>query len=334
MSTQERLDHFIEHKGLVFGIAYKMTGSVTEAEDIVQETFLRWERSKEEKIKSPKAFLSTVAARLSIDSLRKAKRKRETYIGPWLPEPMAPEPVYEQPDSETLDLAFLHLLEKLNPIERAVFLLRETFEMDYDSVSKVVGKNQENCRQILKRAKEALKSDRKRYEAPSEKRRKIFRDFLLASSKGNPDLLVPFLKEEIILWSDGGGKVNAARIPIIGKERVSHFFHRTSNNRFKYSLDFYFGMVNGSETLIGYHKDQPAYLQSFLIDEDRIARIYSILNPDKLKSFENKDDLINKGLIFPVETFLLFPQTYQKGLSKWINPVVKLVKWAIKIKTD
>ncbi|PJZ25369.1 RNA polymerase subunit sigma [Leptospira hartskeerlii] len=329
MNTQERLDQFIENKGLVFGIAYKMTGSVVEAEDIVQETFLRWEKSKEEKIRSPKAFLSTVAARLSLDSLRKAKRKRETYIGPWLPEPLAPEPMEEELDPETLDLAFLHLLEKLNPIERAVFLLRESFEMGYDSISKVVGKNQENCRQILKRAKESLKSDRKKYDAPSEKRKKIFRDFLLASSKGKPELLVPFLKEEIVLWSDGGGKVNAARIPIIGKERASHFYIRTGSNKLKYTLDFYFGMVNGAEALIGYYKDQPAYMQNFLIDEDGISKIYSVLNPDKLKSMENKQKLIDEGLIYPLENFLLFPHTYRKKVAKWLNPVAKLVKWAI-----
>ncbi|TGK00196.1 sigma-70 family RNA polymerase sigma factor [Leptospira langatensis] len=329
MTNQEKLDQFIEHKGIVFGIAYRMTGSVTEAEDIVQESFLRWEKAKEISIKSPKAFLSTIAARLSLDSLRKAKRKRETYIGPWLPEPMAPVSSEEEPDSETLDLAFLHILEKLNPIERAVFLLRETFEMEYDSISEVVGKSVENCRQILKRAKEALKTSRRRYEANPETRKKIFRDFLLAASKGKPELLVPFLKEEIVIWSDGGGKVNAARIPIYGQERVSHFLNKVRANPLRHQLDFYYTFVNGAESLIGYNGNEPVYFQNFLIEEEGIWKIMNVLNPDKLNSFQNKQELLDKELIFPIENFLLFPNSYHKGVPKWLNPVVQLVKWVV-----
>lgn len=156
----ERLDQFLEHKGLVFGIAYRMTGSFTDAEDIVQETFLRWSNAKEQLIRSPKAFLSTIATRLSLDTIRKTKRKKETYIGPWLPEPI-PANNEDEIDPDTLDLAFLHLLEKLNPVERAVFLLRESFALDYEIISKSVGKKQDACRQILKRAKENLRSEKR-----------------------------------------------------------------------------------------------------------------------------------------------------------------------------
>ncbi len=329
MNTQERLNQFIDNKRLVFGIAYRMTGSVTEAEDIVQETFLRWEKSKEESIRSPKAFLSTIATRLSLDSLRKAKRKRETYIGPWLPEPLAPVSEEEEPDTESLDLAFLHILEKLNPLERAVFLLRETFEMDYSEISKAVGKSQENCRQILKRAKDALKTDRRKYNANPEIRRKIFKDFLLASSKGNPELLIPFLKEEIVIWSDGGGKVNAARIPIIGKERAASFMNRVRSNPVRNNLEFYFAMVNGAETLVGYQNGKPAYFQSYIIENDGIWRIMSVLNPDKLAAFQNKEALIENGSLIPIEIFILFPNAYHTPLQKWLNPLAKLVRWAI-----
>ncbi|MFB5651885.1 sigma-70 family RNA polymerase sigma factor [Leptospira wolffii] len=329
MTTEERLDQFMENKGLVFGIAYRMTGSVTEAEDIVQETFLRWEKSAREVIRSPKAFLSTIATRLSLDSLRKEKKKRETYIGPWLPEPMAPSSSEEEPDSETLDLAFLHLLEKLNPLERAVFLLRETFGMEYPEISKSVGKSQENCRQILKRAKDALKKDRRRYTADPQTRRKIFKDFLLASTKGDPELLIPFLKQEIVVWSDGGGKVNAARIPILGKERVASFLNRVRSNRSRVDLDWYFAFVNGAESILGYYGEEPAYLQSFLIENEGIWRIMSVLNPEKLGVFRNRNQLLESGKIVPLEVYLLFPNSRNPSLQKWLNPIAKLVKWAI-----
>lgn len=329
-SNQERLEQFIQHKGLVFGIAYRMTGSVTEAEDIVQEAFLRWENSQEQEIRSPKAFLSTIATRLSLDSLRKTKRKRETYIGPWLPEPLAPDfTEKEEPDPDSLDLAFLHILEKLNPLERAVFLLRETFDLDYSEISKTVGKTEENCRQILKRAKSALKKDRRKYEANPETRRKIFKEFLLASSKGRPELLVPFLKEEIVVWSDGGGKVNAARIPIVGKERVASFMNRVRTNTYRANLEWYFATINGAESLIGYYENQPVYVQSYIIETEGIWRVMSVLNQDKLQAYRNKEELLEKGAIVPLEFFLLFPNSYNKPSRKFLTPLAKLVRWAL-----
>ncbi|EQA36678.1 sigma-70 region 2 [Leptospira inadai serovar Lyme str. 10] len=327
----DRLGQFLENKKLVFGIAYRMTGSVVEAEDIVQETFLRWEKSGKTNVRSPKAFLSTVATRLSLDSLRKSKRKRETYIGPWLPEPLSPIPFDQeiQADEETLDLAFLHILEKLNPIERATFLLRESFDLDYSIIADAVGKSPENCRQIFKRAKEALKSDRKRFSADPETRRLHLRNFLLASSKSDPNQLIPFLKEEIVMWSDGGGKVNAARIPILGRERVASVLNRVRRNRLRKNLRFYFSFVNGAETIVGYHKDQPVFLQNFLIESEGIWRIYSVLNPDKLLAFKDKEKLSKEGSLIPIESFLLFPNSPKASLPKWISPIAKLVGWVI-----
>lgn len=325
----DKLGQFLEHKKLLFGIAYRMTGSVVDAEDIVQETFLRWERSSAEKVRSPKAFLSTIATRLSLDNLRKSKRKRETYIGPWLPEPMSPTPQEEflGADEDTLDLAFLHLLEKLNPIERAVFLLRESFSLGYPVIAEAVGKSPENCRQILKRAKTALKSDRRRYLADAEMRRTHLRNFLLATTKGDPSHLIPFFREEIVIWSDGGGKVNAARIPIVGKDRVATFLHRVRKNRLRKKLRFYFSYVNGAESLIGYSGERPVYFQNFIIEPEGIWRIYIVLNPDKLSVFSDKNKLIREGALVPIESFLLFPNPQTSGFQKWMTPVVKLVRW-------
>ncbi|MBM9499071.1 sigma-70 family RNA polymerase sigma factor [Leptospira sp. 201903071] len=327
----DRLGHFLEHKSLVFGIAYRMTGSVSDAEDIVQESFLRWERSANERIRSPKAFLSTIATRLSLDTLRKAKNKRETYIGPWLPEPIPTDPAMEEPDPETLDLAFLHLLEKLNPIERAVFILRESFDLDYKVISEAVGKTQENCRQNLKRAKDALKSEKKKFSPDKETRRKLLHNFLLASSKGEPELLLPFLKEEIVLWSDGGGKVHAARIPLFGKERIASFLIRTGKNPIFSDTELFFTETNGFESIIVYQKNKPVYLRSFLMDQDGISYIYTMLNEDKFSAYKNKADLIEKGILIPLEFFLLFPKSASANRQPpvWTKPLLKLVHWAI-----
>lgn len=308
-----------------------MTGSVTDAEDIVQESFLRWEKSGSTEIRSPKAFLSTIATRLSLDTLRKVKNKRETYIGPWLPEPIPTSPEMEEPDPETLDLAFLHLLEKLNPIERAVFILRESFDVDYKIIAEAVGKTQENCRQTLKRAKDSLKSERKKYSPDKETKRKLLHNFLLASAKGQPELLLPFLKEEIVLWSDGGGKVHAARIPLFGKERVASFLIRTSRNPIFIETEFYYAECNGAESLLVYKDGKPVYLRSFLMDENGIKSIYTMLNDDKLQAFANKRELLDKKIIVPLEFFLLFPKSSIQNPTPpiWTKPLLKLVHWAI-----
>lgn len=308
-----------------------MTGSVTDAEDIVQESFLRWEKSGSTEIRSPKAFLSTIATRLSLDTLRKVKNKRETYIGPWLPEPIPTSPEMEEPDPETLDLAFLHLLEKLNPIERAVFILRESFDVDYKIIAEAVGKTQENCRQTLKRAKDSLKSKRKKYSPDKETKRKLLHNFLLASAKGQPELLLPFLKEEIVLWSDGGGKVHAARIPLFGRERVASFLIRTSRNPIFIETEFYYAESNGAESLLVYKDGKPVYLRSFLMDENGIKSIYTMLNDDKLQAFANKRELLDKKIIVPLEFFLLFPKSSIQNPTPpiWTKPLLKLVHWAI-----
>ncbi|MDV6237277.1 sigma-70 family RNA polymerase sigma factor [Leptospira ellisii] len=329
----DRLGQFLELRPLVFGIAYRMTGSVSDAEDIVQESFLRWENTKDETIHSPKAFLSTIATRLSLDTLRKAKNKRETYIGPWLPEPIPTTWDTEEPDMETLDLALLHLLEKLNPIERAVFILRESFDMDYKLISEAVGKSQDNCRQLLKRAKDSLKFGRKKFSPDKETKRKLLHNFLLASSKGQPELLLPFLKEEIVVWSDGGGKVHAARIPIFGRERAASFLIRTAKNPYlkESDLELYFTECNGAESVLVYKKDKPVYLRSFIMDENGIDSIFTVLNEDKMKAFENKRELLERKIIFPLEFFLLFPKSSLQNPVPpvWTKPLLKIVHWAI-----
>ncbi len=324
----ERLDQFLEHKGLVFGIAYRMTGSFTDAEDIVQEAFLRWSKAKDQLIRSPKAFLSTIATRLSLDTIRKTKRKKETYIGPWLPEPI-PTNNEEEIDPDTLDLAFLHLLEKLNPVERAVFLLRESFALDYEIISKSVGKKQDACRQILKRAKENLHSEKKKFNPSPESKNALIHKFLLASSQGNPELLLPLLREEIVVWSDGGGKIHAARIPITGKPRVAAFLIKTRMHKHYKNVEYYLTQSNGTNCIIAYQKNQAIALRSFEVEEKGISKIHTILNPEKLAAFKIKQELIDGGKLVPLSLFLLFPKKnfFGKPIPIWAKPLANVIKW-------
>ena len=163
-SGEAARDLFDRHRSLLFSIAYRMLGSVMDAEDVVQEAFLRWQRAPRAEVRSPKAYLSAVVTRLCIDQLRSARKRREEYVGPWLPEPLPTEPDTAAID-ESLSMAFLVLLESLNPTERAVFLLREVFDYDYEEISRLVGKSEANCRQIARRARDSIAARRPRFES-------------------------------------------------------------------------------------------------------------------------------------------------------------------------
>src|SRR3712207_3755294 len=167
-----RIEDFERHRSLLFSIAYRMLGSVADAEDVVQEAYLRWQRAPEGEVRSPKSYLSAVVTRLSIDRLRSARARREEYVGPWLPEPLVSDRAEEVVDPAELDeylsMAFLVLLESLNPVERAVFLLREVFDYDYEEISHIVGKSEANCRQIARRARQSVAARRPRFERPPE----------------------------------------------------------------------------------------------------------------------------------------------------------------------
>ncbi|HYI36051.1 MAG TPA: RNA polymerase sigma-70 factor [Thermoleophilaceae bacterium] len=214
---------------LAFSIAYRMVGSVAEAEDLVQEALLRTIRAEEQgqAIESPQAFVSAVVTRLSIDHLRSARVRRESYIGPWLPEPLLtdPEPGPDQraETSDSLSQAFLVLLEQLSPVERAVFLLREVFGYDYDQIARVVDRSPDNCRQLLVRAKRHVEDGRPRFDADRAKRAELAESFLRAAADGDTDALVSMLAADAAAYGDGGGKVVAARRPIHGAAKVAKF---------------------------------------------------------------------------------------------------------------
>jgi RNA polymerase sigma-70 factor (ECF subfamily) len=225
--SDDRFEAFDEHRNLLFSIAYRMLGSVADAEDLVQETFLRWQDAEPGEVKSPRAFLSTVITRLCINHLRSARVRREQYVGPWLPEPLltarGADPEGDARRAESLSMAFLVLLESLSPVERSVFLLREVFDYDYPEIAQVVGKSEVNCRQTLRRARQYVVERRPRFDPSPSQREQLTSQFLKASAEGDMQGLLALLAEDVALWSDGGGKASAALRPIWGADRVVRF---------------------------------------------------------------------------------------------------------------
>src|SRR5579859_2151789 len=223
---------FLEYKGLLFSMAYNMLGSVDAAEDIVQDTFLKWTEVDEEAVRHPKAFLVKILTNRCINYLNSARMRREEYIGIWLPEPLQNydlNKVHAKVESyHALSIGMLVMMEKLTPQERAIFLLKEIFAYDYDELAEIFDKTTDNCRQILKRAKESLGKDTKRFEVDMKVHEKILNNFLLAIAEGNVNDLIELLKEDIQLYADGAGKsflVKGQRLtafakPISGKENV------------------------------------------------------------------------------------------------------------------
>jgi RNA polymerase sigma-70 factor, ECF subfamily len=203
------LETFKQYRPLLFSIAYRMLGTVTDAEDMVQETFLRWQQTAEATVKSAKTYLSSIITRLCIDHLRSARVQREQYVGPWLPEPimtqLTDDPAAQVELADSLSMAFLVVLECLSPIERAVFLLREVFEYDYDEIGPIVGKSSTNCRQILKRSKEHLVDQRPRFPVSLQQQEQITAQFLDASIRGDVQGLLKLLSKDVTLWADRCG---------------------------------------------------------------------------------------------------------------------------------
>jgi RNA polymerase sigma-70 factor (ECF subfamily) len=278
---------FNQYRWLLFSIAYRMLGSGTEAEDIVQEAFLRWLEADEDAVQSPRAYLSTVVVRLCIDQQRSARAQREVYTGTWLPEPILTE---QQPElietaalAESLSLAFLVMLENLGPLERAVFLLREAFEFEYAEIAEMVGKSEANCRQILHRAQQRLGQRRGRFDVSHEQQERITAQFLQASTSGDIDGFLQLLSDDIVFTADGGGKAKAGLKPVRGRDKVV----RGTLSGLRALLPVMvtrIAMVNGQPAIIGYIDGRPYGVIILDIVDEHISQIYAILNPDKLRS--------------------------------------------------
>jgi RNA polymerase sigma-70 factor, ECF subfamily len=285
--TGAQTEDFERHRSLLFSIAYRMLGSVTDAEDMVQEAYLRWREVPEAEVRSLKSYLSAVVTRLSIDRLRSTRVQREEYVGPWLPEPLVLNRAEEGADlvgfDETLSMAFLVVLESLNPVERAVFLLREVFDYDYEEISRIVDKSEANCRQIARRARSAVAARRPRFERSPEQEERLTRRFVETCMSGDMKGLLELLSEEVTLWSDGGGKVAAAPYPIHGPERVVRFLLgvlRTVPPGFSVRPSW----VNGEPGVVGYVDGYPTGVVALEVEDSSVRGVHIVVNPDKLRA--------------------------------------------------
>ena len=277
---------FDQYRILLFSIAYRMLGSAVDAEDIVQEAFLRWLEVNKEGVQSPKAYLSAIVTRLCIDQLRSARMQREVYVGPWLPEPITTNGYQELVETpilaESLSFAFLVMLESLGPLERAVFLLREVFAYDYPEIATIVEKSAANCRQALHRAHQHLHHRRPRFDVSSEQQERITNQFLQASSSGDMQGLLNLLTDDIVLTSDGGGKVRAALKPIYGPDKVARGMLGILS-KVPANLHIRIGKLNNYSAFIAYLDDHINSVLLLDIANERIQHIYLIVNPDKLQ---------------------------------------------------
>ncbi len=281
-----RTEVFDGYRPLLFSIAYRMLGGVMDAEDVVQEAYLRWRGASEGEVRSPRAYLSAVITRLCIDHLRSARVRREEYVGPWLPEPLPTGLGSDDAGfaglAESLSMAFLVLLESLTPTERAVFLLREVFDYNYAEVSRIVGKSEANCRQIARRARQFVAARRPRFTRSPEQEELLTRRFLEACTGGDMDGLLRFLSEEITLWSDGGGRVRAALNPIHGPEGVARFLLGILR---KVPPGFVVrrAWINSEPGIVGYVDSHPTSVVTLESAGDRIRAIRIVVNPEKLR---------------------------------------------------
>jgi RNA polymerase sigma-70 factor (ECF subfamily) len=281
---------YTELRPLLFSIAYRMTGSVADSEDIVQEALLRHHRAAAgTDIESDRAYLSTTTARLAIDHLRSARVRRERYVGPWMPEPLVaarePDVADQAETADSLSLAFLVMLESLTPVERAVFLLREVFEYDYDEIARIVGKSEANCRQLAVRARSHVDDRKPRFQASREKREQLAGRFFAAADEGDVEALEQLLAADAVFYGDSGGKVRgAASNPVFGRDRVRrlmvYFFDRLR----VLGLHIERAEVNGQPGALMVD-DEGRLFNVFALDiadDGSVQAVRSIVNPDKL----------------------------------------------------
>jgi RNA polymerase sigma-70 factor, ECF subfamily len=274
---------------LLFSIAYRMLGSVAEAEDVVQDAFLRYHRALESspEIESAKAYLSAVTTRLAIDHLRSARVRRESYVGEWLPEPLltdgAPDVAQSLEDADSLSMAFLLLLERLTPVERAVFLLHDVFDYGYSEVAQIVGKSEDNCRQLAARARRHIEENRPRFEASRQQRDELAARFFDAVGEGDMDGLLELLAADAVVYGDGGGRAPSWRQPIYGRERVAKLMVGIGRQARELALTARRTEINGQPGLTVH--DASGRLVSVLtidIADGLVQTIRSVINPDKL----------------------------------------------------
>jgi RNA polymerase sigma-70 factor (TIGR02957 family) len=291
-------EEFDELRPSAFAIAYRMLGSVSEAEDAVQEGFLRLHRARAsgERIESPRAYLSTVVSRLSLDQLRSAKVRRETYVGEWLPEPLVAsaddDPARRAEMADSLSLAFLVLLESLSPEQRAAFLLREVFDEPYERIAQIVGTSVQNARQLATRARRHVQGRQPRFEASREQREELARRFFAAAEEGDLEGLEELLAHDVVLRGDGGGKAPALKRAVHGRARVARTLTAGLRTLARFGLILRREQVNGQPgALVVDREGRLISVMVLDVAEGQIQAVSSIVNPDKLQHLGPLADL-------------------------------------------
>jgi RNA polymerase sigma-70 factor (ECF subfamily) len=282
------MDSFETHRPLLFSIAYRMLGSAMEAEDIVQEAYLRYQAVPPETVKSPKALLCTIVTRLCLNHLQSARTQRELYVGPWLPEPILTgqdsplSPSKQLSMDESISMAFLVLLETLTPPERAVFLLREVFDYPYDEIAEILDKEETACRQLFSRARKHIAEHRPRFKPSPEAHQQMLERFIGAVGAGDLDGLTQLLSDNVTMWADGGGKTRGAAIhPLHGRDAVGRFI-MASTRLLTENASIEMAEINGEIGMIVRAAGKAALVLLISANTNHVHEIRVIGNPDKL----------------------------------------------------
>ena len=282
MTSTETFD---SARGRLFGLAYRMLGSRADAEDIVQEAYVRWHEANPEPIQNPEAWLITTTSRLAIDRLRRLKTEREAYVGPWLPEPIVshvPPPDQHVDLDADLSIAFLTLLERLAPEERAAFLLHEVFDVGYEAIASVLGRSEAACRQIVHRARDRVRGDRKRFNATESAKAHLLQKFTAALDASDEQALLALFAPDAMWTADGGGKTGAGLRPIVGADHISRLLLSLRDRFLSDDRVMEIATINGETGLCLRDGDRLIAAISIETDGDRILAAYAVVNPDKL----------------------------------------------------
>ncbi len=290
---------FVEHRSLLFTVAYEILGSAADAEDVVQETWLRWSarfdqtgtEAGAEEVRDPRSYLVRIATRQALNRLRSQQRRRETYVGPWLPEPLLTTPdVAEDVElADSVSTAMLLVLETLGPTERAVFVLREVFDLPFDEIAEAVGKSPAAVRQIAHRARSHVHARRPRQDVTAEERDRVIERFLAAAATGDLQSLMDVLAPDVVLVSDGGGRKKAALRPIHGRDKVLRFLTATSQNQGEITAEVL--TVNGGPALALSIDGELDTVATFVIEDGVVTGLYLLRNPEKLSRLGQVVDL-------------------------------------------
>jgi RNA polymerase sigma-70 factor (ECF subfamily) len=277
---------FEEYRPVLARLAYRMLGSRGDADDVMQEAYLRWTSSSRKSVKSPRAYLHSIVTNLCIDQRKALDHRKQTYVGPWLPEPIVESAPSGAPDrveiAESVSMALLMILEGLSPTERAAYLLRQVFDYPYDEIAEILGKSEPACRQLVSRAEARVLEKRPRFEASPAKVERLTEAFMKACANGDLQGLVQLLAEDAVLYSDGGGKVAAALVPVRGADHIARFFLGVLKKS-PPNMEIRRVRANGQPAILAVVRGQIVILLTFDVVDDRIATCFAVRNPDKLK---------------------------------------------------